>query len=47
MKYYFNPISKLCPKVKAFILSEKVYVKKKKDRMIILLNNVHRDTHYH
>lgn len=30
MKYYFNPISKLHPKVKAFILSEKIYVRKKK-----------------
>lgn len=45
MKYYFNPISKLHPKVKAFILSEKIYVRKKKVREIILLKNVHRDTH--
>lgn len=45
MKYYFYPIRKLCPKVKAFILSDKVHVKIKKERKIILLNNVHRDTH--
>lgn len=32
MKYYFNPISKLCAKVNTLILSDKVYAKIKREK---------------